>query len=126
MPYGLQAQVYRHLRAARPLPGGRVLKRTFQAVWRHIVQINDETPWHLPLGQYHGDITRLIVCAMLFYFFIVSTTSVVFFSSFAPIVSTAKLIVSTATSTKVSTVVVVSTCTYLYIGLPFVLIHGIS
>ena len=70
MPYGLQAQVYRHLRAARPLPGGRVLKRTFQAVWRHTVQINDETPWHLPLGQYHGDITRLIVCAMLFYFFI--------------------------------------------------------
>ena len=49
MPYGLQAQVYRHLRAARPLPGGRVLKLSFQAMWRHIVQINDETPWHLPL-----------------------------------------------------------------------------
>ena len=25
-PYGLQGQVYRHLRVARPLPGGRLLK----------------------------------------------------------------------------------------------------
>jgi len=26
-PYGLQGQVYRQLRVARPLPGGRLLKR---------------------------------------------------------------------------------------------------
>lgn len=128
MPYGLQAQVYRHLRAARPLPGGRVLKLSFQAMWRHIVQINDETPWHLPLWKVprrHNPAYSLRYA--FFYSFIESTTSTISSTFFTTAVSATILAVSTTISfTNESTLATVSTCTYLYIGLPFVLIQGIS